>query len=53
VTKACLNPTKGGFSGPTAAPGLTTWEDSGPPRVHHDGILLGICSKSGPPWECA
>jgi hypothetical protein len=53
MTKACLSPTKGGCSGPTAAPGLTTWMGSGLPRVHHGGIPLGICSKSGPPWECA
>jgi hypothetical protein len=51
MTKARLSPTKGGCSGPAAARGLTTWEGPGPPRVHRGGILLGICSKSGPPWE--
>jgi hypothetical protein len=51
VTKARFSPTKGGCLGPAAAPGCTTWEGPGPPRVHHDGMLLGIGSKAGPPWE--
>jgi hypothetical protein len=53
VTKACLSPTKGDCLGPTTVPGLTTRVGLGPPCIHRGGILLGICSKSGPPWECA